>query len=118
MPPKKMPKIINLNNSSNNNIFNSSNNKKINNINNSKINNKNTFISKYDLSKKNNNSILKTKKLKSFNDAELNGLSYEAALNYDKRNFCQYYFSLFKTKHDNKINYVYKYIIIKLKTNI
>ena len=100
MPPKKMPKIINLNNSSNNNIFNSSNNKKINNINNSKINNKNTFISKYDLSKKNNNSILKTKKLKSFNDAELNGLSYEAALNYDKRNFCQYYFSLFKTKHD------------------
>ena len=37
MPPKKMPKIINLNNSSNNNIFNSSNNKKINNINNSKI---------------------------------------------------------------------------------
>ena len=65
-----------------------------------KFNDKNTFVSKFDLSKKNNNSILNLKKLKLFNDAELNGLSYEFALNYDKRKCCQYYFSLLKTKHD------------------
>jgi len=34
-----------------------------------------------------------------YNDEEYNGLSYELALKYDKRNYCQYYFSLLKTKH-------------------
>ena len=34
------------------------------------------------------------------NDSELNYLSYKLALVQDKRNFCQYYFSLLKIKHD------------------
>ena len=36
--------------------------------------------------------------LKSTNDYELNNLSYELALKYDKREFCDYYFSLIRTK--------------------
>ena len=32
-------------------------------------------------------------------DEEINELSYNLALIYDKRNFCQYYISLIKTKH-------------------
>ena len=51
-------------------------------------------------SKENIDNVLKkTKKIMAFNDEELNGLSYEQALKYDKRNYCQYYFSLLKTKH-------------------
>ena len=34
-----------------------------------------------------------------FNDYELNSLSFEKALEYDKRTFLQYYFSLLRTKH-------------------
>ena len=33
------------------------------------------------------------------NDYELNSLSYEDALKYDKRKYCEYYFSLIRTKH-------------------
>jgi hypothetical protein len=51
-------------------------------------------------SKENIDNVLKkTKKIMAFNDEELNGLSYEQALKYDKRNYCQYYFSLLKTRH-------------------
>ena len=39
------------------------------------------------------------KKLMSFNDEELNDLEYKLALKLDKRNYCQYYFSLLKSKH-------------------
>ena len=35
-----------------------------------------------------------------FNDTELNNLSFKLASVQDKRNFCQYYFSLLKIKHD------------------
>ena len=35
----------------------------------------------------------------SYNDEELNKLTYELALKYDNRKYCQYYFSLLKTKH-------------------
>ena len=35
----------------------------------------------------------------SYNDYELNGLTYENALKYDKRTFIKYYFSLLKQKH-------------------
>ena len=41
----------------------------------------------------------KSRKILSFNDEEYNNLSYNLALKYDKRNYCQYYFSLLKTKH-------------------
>jgi len=34
------------------------------------------------------------------NDDELNDLEYEKALKIDKRNYCQFYISLLKTKHD------------------
>ena len=33
------------------------------------------------------------------NDYELNSLSYEEAIKYDKRTFIQYYISLLRTKH-------------------
>ena len=36
--------------------------------------------------------------LKSTNDYELNNLSYDLAIKYDKREFCDYYFSLIRTK--------------------
>ena len=41
----------------------------------------------------------KIKNIMAYNNEELNGLSYELALKYDKRNYCQYYFSLLKAKH-------------------
>jgi hypothetical protein len=34
-----------------------------------------------------------------FNDYEINNLSYNEALKYDKRSYCKYYLSLLKTKH-------------------
>ena len=43
--------------------------------------------------------IEKVKKIMEFDDGELNNLSYELALRYDKRTYCQYYISLVKTKH-------------------
>ena len=33
------------------------------------------------------------------NDKEINNLNYKKALKYDKRSYCEYYFSLLKTKH-------------------
>ena len=33
-------------------------------------------------------------------DEEINELSYDLAIQYDKRTFCQYYISLLKTKHN------------------
>ena len=35
-----------------------------------------------------------------YNEQELNELNYKSALKCDKRNYCEYYFSLIKTKHD------------------
>ena len=43
--------------------------------------------------------IKKLKKLMAYNTDEINDLSYNLALNYDKRTFCQYYSSLLKVKH-------------------
>ena len=65
-------------------------------------------------SKKNyiNNNIEK------FNDYELNSFTYKEALEYDKRNYFQYYFSLLKTKHPLIFAFVpindYNSIIIKV----
>ena len=44
--------------------------------------------------------IQKTKEIMAYNDEELNQLSYEFALKYDNRIFCEYYISLIKTKHN------------------
>ena len=57
-----------------------------------------------DLKGENNININKLKKehindYSILNDYELNSLSYEEAINYDKRTFIQYYISLLKTKH-------------------
>ena len=38
--------------------------------------------------------------MKEFIEEEINGLSYNLALLYDKRNYCKYYFSLIKTQHN------------------
>ena len=49
--------------------------------------------------KDNNVIIQKAKKIMEYNVEEKNNLSYKKALKYDKRSYCQYYISLFKTKH-------------------
>ena len=71
---------------------------------------KNNFIVKKDnKTKRSNNSRLTTQEkknenikdddfMKYTNDYELNNLSHELALKYDKRQFCDYYFSLIRTK--------------------
>ena len=43
--------------------------------------------------------IQKIKKTMEYNDKEMNELTYEQALKYDKRNYIQYYYSLLKTKY-------------------
>ena len=54
----------------------------------------------YKISKKQKKKNLITNKdILQFNDTELNFLSYEEALKYDKRTYFQYYLSLIKTKH-------------------
>ena len=42
-----------------------------------------------------------------YNEGELNDLKYEEALIYDNRNYCEYYFSLIKTKHDLIFSFCY-----------
>ena len=59
-------------------------------------------------------------KIMRYNDEELNDLIYNLALKFDKRNYCQYYYSLLKTKHDilftfcNNTDYNLKIIKIHL----
>ena len=43
--------------------------------------------------------LKKMKKIMKYNDEELNDLEYELAKKYDKRNYCEYYYSLLNTKH-------------------
>ena len=65
------------------------------------VNGKRVIISKVNKNNYNNNydANKKLKNLLYFIDDEINELSYHSALKYDKRYFCQYYFSLIKTKH-------------------
>ena len=56
-----------------------------------KINSNNTKVKKI---------LAKTKIIMKLNEEELNLLSYKTALKRDKRNYCEYYFSLLKTKHN------------------
>ena len=93
-PPKKRKKMININKE----------NPVINNL--LKIEKKETNIDnihsiielKKDMDFK--EKIESAKKIMTYNDQELNQLSYKFALKYDMRSFCQYYISLIKTKHN------------------
>ena len=74
-----------------------------NNLNN--LDSANKIIDNYKLSK-NNNFPLQREALKGYeknidfdNDFEINNLDYKLALEYDKRTFIQYYFSLIRTNH-------------------
>ena len=111
----KIQNIINTISFINNNIEKKSKKGKSKKLNESKL--------KIKIDNKNNPPIKKTRKIKmnlkyqieettqeskkfsnfkniiSYNDAELNNLEYVFALRYDKRNYCEYYFSLLKTKH-------------------
>ena len=51
--------------------------------------------------------IHKIKELMKYNEGEINDLKYEKALIYDNRNFCGYYLSLIKTKHDLIFSFCY-----------
>ena len=71
---------------------------------NEKINiNKNKYknnVNKLKTKSKNTKIYNKVENIMKFNDEELNDLDYEKALKVDKRNYCQFYISLLKTKHD------------------
>ena len=92
-PTKKNKRIITLNTNKKNN----KNKKEQNEISSHKkeTNNNTKLISKL----KKNKIIKKVKEIMAYNDSELNNLKYEIALQYDKRNYSQYYISLLKTKH-------------------
>ena len=89
----------------NNYIFN--NIKKTTNI----ITDNNKEINKNFLELNNNNKDKQIEKLKNimkYNTDEMNDLSYDLALNYDKRSYCQFYISLLRVKH-NLIYSFYNY---------
>ena len=49
------------------------------------------------------------------NDDEINDLENEKTIKYDKRNYCQFYISLLKAKHDILfISSLIMFIILKL----
>ena len=52
--------------------------------------------------------IEKLKNIMKYNTDEMNDLSYDLALNYDKRSYCQFYISLLRVKH-NLIYSFYNY---------
>ena len=51
--------------------------------------------------------LKKINNLMEYSDGEINDFSYDLAIQYDKRNYCQYYFSLLKTKHDFLYTFFY-----------
>ena len=60
---------------------------------------KNQSISKIN-STININNLEIVKNVMAYTDEELNDLKYKSAMKFDKRTFCQYYFSLLKINHD------------------
>ena len=90
----KNENIINIINSMsvlNSNIkVNKKSNMKQNNIVNNRLNTTSNF----------SELLNKIRKIMKYNDEELNNLNYNLALKIDKRNYCQYYCSLLKSKHD------------------
>ena len=63
----------------------------------SKTNKKKSF---FNITKNNQFDIKTLKNIINYNNDEMNELSYELALAYDKRTYCQYYNALLKSKHD------------------
>ena len=53
------------------------------------------------------NEIIKVEKIMELKDDEINALSYESALEYDKRTYCIYYISLIKTQHNLIFSFFY-----------
>ena len=51
--------------------------------------------------------VKKVKKIMEYTDDEINDLPYDLALEFDKRNYCQYYTSLLKTKHNFLFSFFY-----------
>ena len=51
--------------------------------------------------------IQKTLEIMAYNDEELNQLSYPLALRSDNRTYCEYYYSLIKTKHNLIFSFFY-----------
>ena len=93
----------------NNNIMNQndekSENKKIN-----KISGLSKILPEFNLrsnDKNNKNQAKFVKKIMEYNDDEMNDLPYNLALQYDKRTYCVYYFSLLKTKHTLIFSFFY-----------
>ena len=78
-------------------------------FNNNKYDILNKNIIPYSLNKlsKKQSIIQKTREIMAYNDEELNQLSYELALQYDNRTFCEYYNSLIKTKHNLIFSFCY-----------
>ena len=112
---KKKSKVIELNiSNSSGNSENSNNKIKTKNDKNKKIKGRNN-IDNYLVKSKEKN---KLKKVMEYNDEEMNELPYNLAKQYDKRNFCQFYFSLLKTKHNILFTFFnnndYNSIIIKI----
>ena len=101
---KKKRKII----SGSINTFRSENFNIINEINKGKEKKELIVITRVNTIQINNNNIQDTSnknenylenKILTYNDSELNVLSYEDAIQYDKRTYWQYYFSLIRTQH-------------------
>jgi hypothetical protein len=55
----------------------------------------------------NQKKIEKINSIMEYSDDEKNELSYELAIQYDKRTFCEYYISLIKTKHNFIFTFFY-----------
>ena len=88
----------------NNNIINKKKEKKLKQSNNNKIimNHKDKLILAKQKKLKE-----RVKKIMEYNDEEKNNLSYNIAIKYDKRNYCQYYISLLRTKHNFIFSFIY-----------
>jgi len=95
-PLKNKTKLKNKNNSSTNIILKTVTSKT---LSHEKSSNILFFSQKNMLVIKKRNDIANSQKIKYLNDNELNSLSYEDALIYDKRTYFQYYLSLLRTKH-------------------
>ena len=101
-PPKKQKFKIKRNNKIvNNNNINAINDKM-------NINNKNYKSNIQPNSSAKEEIIDKTKTIMTYNNQELNQLSYKLALKYDGRTFCEYYISLIKIKHNLIFSLFYK----------
>ena len=96
----------------NNNVINKDLYRDIIIINNNKENNGRNILSEK------NSKIDKTQNripIIDYTDDELNDLSYDLALQNDKRTFCQFYISLIKTKHEFIFAFFYsKFFIVKI----